>query len=148
MNVLALELFLLGILGLGTSLIAACVLLIIRKTETARKTMSFGILFVAVLFAVALLSFLEPGKGYSTEAKEHLFVLMALSLLLAGSGQFLAALQGFRTFLVALWFGACSMLFLINCGRAPGNELLMIVISLLLAVVSLIVPVFQRYGRR
>jgi hypothetical protein len=146
MNMLAILLGELSVLVLGITGVAACVLLIIRKTRTAWKTMSFGILFTAVSAAIASLSFLEKGMGYGSDGNEAWIALMALSLLLAGSGQFIAAFQNFQTSAIALGCAVGAVAFLIGSSRAE-NHMPLAVASLLLAVASLMSAVFQRGSR-
>jgi hypothetical protein len=101
----------LGILVLGITSLVALGLLIARRTRRALNTFAAGLLGTAVITAVAILSFLQKGQGFNQEGNEPTIVLMALSLLLAGAGQFSAAYRNSGTYGVAFGCAAGSMLF-------------------------------------
>lgn len=73
-----------------------------RRPRAARVLFAAGLLAGAVIFAGGLLSFLDPGSGRGPE--DLLVIVAALSLCLAGAGQFAAAVRG-RAYGAAL---ACS----------------------------------------
>jgi hypothetical protein len=104
--------FLLGYLAVfvfaGTSLVALG-LLIVGLTKSARIVFAAGLLTADGIAAVATLSFLarEFNPGGSDSA---VIALSALSLLLAGTGQFIAALRKPRAYPAALACAAVSLI--------------------------------------
>jgi hypothetical protein len=142
---------------------AAGVLLLARRPQLALMLFAPALLCVAVAWAVFFLSFLA--SGYSAQFILPV-VLMGLSLLLAGSGQFVAALRSPRTYAVVLGFATGAVLVImagpilsaglynltpkwlnglvyLYWGRLP-----MVVTSLALAVASLMIAVFFPFGSR
>jgi energy-converting hydrogenase Eha subunit A len=136
-------------------------LLIARRTKAARISFAAGLLSATTLLAVAVIAFLGG------EAAEQPFsatdVVAVLTLLLAGSGQFVAALQNPRTYAASLGCAAASLLLMAapllsgDAGlRIPGVHLLLKAVglvplaltSLLLAVVSLMVAVVLPFRPR
>src|SRR5262245_36065108 len=100
----------LGLLALAFTSLVALGLRIARKTTPARIVFAAGLLLAAVIVAVATLSFLRRefhGDDYWT-----LIVLTTLVLLLAGAGQFVAALRSPRTYGAALACAAGALVFL------------------------------------
>jgi hypothetical protein len=67
---------------------------------------------MALIAAIAALSFLQRGQGFHQEGSEPTLIVMALSLVLAGAGQFIAALRSQGSYGVAFGFAAGSMVFL------------------------------------
>src|SRR5256885_1946738 len=95
--------FLLGFLGIlvfGFTSILALGLLIARKTTVARLVFATGLLLAAVIMAVAALSFLQ--REYHGAEDWPQIVLAVLSLLLAATGQFIAAVRSPRAYGAAL----------------------------------------------
>jgi hypothetical protein len=92
-NVLGILLGYLAVLALGGPSLAALGLLIARKTKMARIFFAAGLLAAGAIAAAATLTFLA--REYNPDGRETPWiVLSALSLLLAGAGQFVAALRG------------------------------------------------------
>jgi hypothetical protein len=152
MNLEAAWLGCLGVLVLGITSLVALGLRIARRTQGALLTFAVGLLGTAVLAAVAMLSFLERGRGFYQEGSDATIVIMALSLLLAGTGQFIAALRIPGSYGVAFAWAAGSMVLLASLllGRGsleflslPGVNL-GLALSLLLAVLSLMSAVVPR----
>src|SRR5262249_11178659 len=102
----------LGALGFGLTSLVALGLLIARQTRAALRTFAAGLLGTAVIAARATLSFLQKGQGFHVEGSEPTIVLTALSLLLAGAGQFLAALRSPRIYAAAFACAAGSLVLL------------------------------------
>src|SRR6266545_3533490 len=150
----------LGVLVLGITSLVAVGLLIFRLTKGARITFAAGLLSTAVIAALATLSFLQKGMGFYVEGSEPIIVLTTLSLLLAGAGQFVAALQSSRLYAAAFGCAAGSLAFLsapflggefvgmhvipqifgVSSPSLPGVSL-GLALSLLLAVLSLMIAV-------
>lgn len=139
--------FLLGYLGIavfGLTSLTALGLLIARLAKAARITFAAGLLVTAGIAALASLSFLQKGHGFYVEGSEPVIVLTALSLVLAGTGQFVAALQRPQTYAAAFGCAAGSMVFpaaLVFLAAFPGHGSLGLAPCLLLAVLSLMIPV-------
>jgi hypothetical protein len=112
LNVGAILLGYLGVLVLGVTSLTALGLLLARRTRGALITFAAGFLAATALAALATLSFLQKGMGFSVEGSEPTIALTALSLLLAGAGQFVAALRRPRTYPAALGCAAVSLAFL------------------------------------
>jgi hypothetical protein len=112
LNVGAILLGYLGVLVLGVTSLTALGLLLARRTRGALITFAAGLLAATVLAALATLSFLQKGMGFYVEGSEPTIALTALSLLLAGAGQFVAALRRPRTYAAALGCAAVSLAFL------------------------------------
>jgi hypothetical protein len=144
-NVGAILLGYLGALVLGITSLVALGLLIARQTKAALITFAAGLLVTAGIAALATLSFLQKGYGFYVEGSEPMILLTALSLVLAGAGQFVAALQGPRTYAAAFGCAAGSMVFLAafpeHVSRTLPEVSLGLALSLLLAVLSLMIPV-------
>lgn len=102
----------LGVLVLGIASLLALILLCARRTKAARKTFAAGVLVTAGIAALASLSFLQKGYGFYVDGSESGIVLTALSLLLAGCGQFIAALRSPRYYGVVFGCAAVSMVML------------------------------------
>jgi hypothetical protein len=107
----------LSILVLGCTALVALVLLVVRKSTAARFLFAAGMLLATVIMAIAALSFLQ--REYSPEGNEPPIVLAALTLLLAGAGQFAAAFRSPSTYGAALAFAAGSILYMAAGG--PGE---------------------------
>jgi hypothetical protein len=132
---------LLGYLGIsvfGLTSLTALGLLIARRARAARVTFAAGLLVTAGIAALAALSFLQKGHGFYVEGSEPVIVLMALSLVVAGTGQFVAALQVPQTYAAAFGCAVGSMVFL---AAFPGHGSLGLAPGLLLAVLSVLIPV-------
>jgi hypothetical protein len=139
MNLEAAWLGCLGVLVLGITSLVALGLRITRRAQGALLTFAAGLLSTAVLAAVAILSFLEGVRGVYSEGGDATIVIMALSLLLAGTGQFIAALRIPGSYVAAFALAAGSMVLL---SLPWGN--LGLALSLLLAVLSLMSAVVPR----
>jgi hypothetical protein len=145
----------LALLAFGIASLVAVGLLIARRTGRARITFAAGVLVTAVIAALAGLSFLTRGQGFYEEGSEPAIAFTALTFLLAGAGQFVAAFHGSRTYAAALACAAGSLGLLAapllggDAGaQIPGVRFLVAVgliswpwASLLLAVLSLMVAV-------
>src|SRR5262249_45476191 len=125
-----------------------------RRTRAARITFAAGLLSATALLAVAALTLL--GGEALEQPFSTLDVLGVLTLLLAGSGQFIAALQSPRTYAAGLGCATASLVLMaapLLSGDAglqiPGVHLLLKAVgfvplaltSLLLAVASLMLAV-------
>jgi hypothetical protein len=134
-----------GILALGCTSLAALGLLVARKGTAARFLFAAGVLLATVIVAVAALSFLRR-EFLHDDTSPALIVLAALTLLLAGAGQFAAAFRGPSTYGAALAFAAGSILYGAS-GGLGGSEVLSWRlpegprVSLLLAAASLLLAV-------
>lgn len=98
MNIGAMLLGFLGVLVSGLTSLVALGLLIARQTKPALITFAAGLLVTGVIAAIATVSFLQHGGGYDPDPDDLggrlMIVLSAVTLLLAGAGQFISALQG------------------------------------------------------
>jgi len=103
---------LLGVPAFGIVSLVAFGLWIAGKTSAARITFASGVMGAALVAALATLSFLERGMGYHREGSDPTIVLAALTLVVAGAGQFLAALRRPHVFGAAFGFAAVSMVLL------------------------------------
>jgi hypothetical protein len=102
--------FLLGYLGIlvfGITSLVALGLRITRRTREALLTFAAGLLSMTLIAAVAILSFLL----FYEEGREPTIMIMALSLLVAGGGQFIAALRSPGSYGVAFGWAAGSLAF-------------------------------------
>src|SRR5262249_17487278 len=119
-NVGGLLLGYLAVLVFGIASVVALGLCIARLTRAARIVFASGLLGATLIAALAALSFLQ--REFHPQGNKALIVLAALTLLLAGLGQFVAALRSPRTYAAALGCAAASLAFL----SAPvlGTEVL------------------------
>jgi hypothetical protein len=140
-----------AILVVGGASLVAFGLLIARLTKAARTVIAVGLLCAAVIAALASLSFLGKEFHY---APKSLIVLTALSLLLAGAGQFAAALRSPGSYAAALGCVGGSMVFvtaalLDDTNFDWGEQILSLRnlslagASLLLAVASVVIAVLR-----
>src|SRR5262245_49138640 len=106
MNIGALLLGSLAFFIVGIAILVALGLVIAGRTRAAPMTFSGGFLAMAVLGALAALSYLQRGMGFHQEGSDPTLILIALSLVLAGSGQFVASFRSPRIFAAAL---ACAI---------------------------------------
>jgi hypothetical protein len=116
MNILGIMLGYLCVLVLGITSLVALGLRIAGRTRGALLTFAGGLLGTVVIAALAILSDLEWGgrQVYLSErCREAVDVTVALSLLLAGAGQFIAALRIRASYGVAFGWGAGSMVLLV-----------------------------------
>jgi hypothetical protein len=104
------------ILVFGLTSLVAIGCLIARNPGAARRTFALGVLSVAILAAVATLSFLEHGNGYDPDTFEGRLMiwLAALTFCLAGIGQFLAARRTPTIYGVALGLAVCPMVLYVS----------------------------------
>jgi hypothetical protein len=98
----------LGLFVLAAASLVALGLLIAGLTQAARTLFAGGLLWAAVIVAVAVLSFLQ--KEFRSDGNELVIALTALSLAVAGAGQFAASLRGPWNYAAALGCSATSML--------------------------------------
>jgi hypothetical protein len=128
-----------GLMGLSLlPAFAAGVLLLAHRPQLALKLFATALLFDAVVWAA---SCFIGVWWFSPE-----LFLTSLSLLVAGSGQFVAALRSPRTYAVALGFATGAVLVIVAGPYEP--RLLVVVTSLELAVASLMIAVFFPFGSR
>jgi hypothetical protein len=97
----------LAVLAFGITSLVAFGFLMARRTQGARIVFAAGLLCAAIIAGLAVLSFLEP--EFRQDASVALIVATAASLFLAGSGQFIAALRGSRSYAAAFACAAVSM---------------------------------------
>jgi hypothetical protein len=105
--------YLLGYLAVlvfaGTSLVALG-LLIFGLTKPGRMVFASGLLAADIIAAVATLSFLA--REFNPDGTDSpVIALSALSLLLAGTGQFIAAIRNPRAYPAALACAAVALMF-------------------------------------
>jgi hypothetical protein len=112
MNIAAMLLGFLGVLVLGVAILAALGLLIASRKRAALLTFAGGLLGAAIAAALATLSFLERGMGFYVEGSEPLIALVTVTTLLAGAGQFVAALRRSGGYGIAFLCAVGSTLFL------------------------------------
>jgi hypothetical protein len=93
MNIGAMLLGSLGVLVLGVAILVALGLSVAGKYRAALLTFAGGLLATAITAALATLSFLQKGGGYYVEGSEPLIALVTVATLLAGTGQFVAAVR-------------------------------------------------------
>jgi hypothetical protein len=103
-NTLAILAGFLALLVSGLTSVVALGLLVARHTRAARVLFAAGLLAAVLIMAVAMFSFFAP--EYRGHAGAAMILIVALSLLLAGAGQFAAALRGGWTYAAAL---ACAV---------------------------------------
>ena len=111
MNIGAILLGYLGVLVLGVAFLVALGLSIAGRYRAALVIFAGGLLGTAITAALATLSFLQRGMGFYVEGSEPLIALTALALVLAGTGQFVAALRR-SGYGIAFLCAMGSMLFL------------------------------------
>jgi hypothetical protein len=158
LNILGILLGYLAVFVFGLACLVAVGLLIAHQTKAARIVFAAGWLCAAVIAAIAALSFLSP--VYQDQESTPMIVLLALSLLFAGAGQFVAALRGPGTYAAAFGCAAASMgivvgsaLFGADLIGVLGQELvwpgwLQAGVSLFLGVASLGIAVLLPFGTR
>ena len=115
------------------------------RPKQALKLFAASLLGVAI--AAALMALATRAESVMDRGRS-LSLLFALSLLLAGAGQFVAALRNPRSYAAALGCAAGSMAFAVGPLMSGGHLLLRWAIaatsSLLLAVASLMIAVLSR----
>jgi hypothetical protein len=134
----------------GTSLMAVG-LLIARLTKAALVVFASGLLCATVIAALAALSFLR--REFNQEGSGAMIVLAALTLLLAGAGQFVAALRSPRCYAAAFGCAAGSIVYGAVAGLGGGDALPWKLpagpgVSLLLAAASMMIAVLLPLGSR
>jgi hypothetical protein len=135
----------LGILVLACAGLVALVLLVARKATAARFLLAAGMLLATIIVAVAALTFLKR-EYHPDDTGAALIVLAALTLFLAGVGQFAAAFRSPSLYGAALGFAAGSILYGATSGLAGSDVLPWRLpegprVSLLLAAASLMLAV-------
>lgn len=123
----------------GVTSLVAFGLWIGGRNQAARVIFAAGLLSLAVLAALATLSFLQRGHGFNPEGGEPTLVLAALSLLLAGAGQLVAALRDDGRYGPALGCAA-GALALLGASVLGGDLFGMPAVPNVLAVRSLSLP--------
>jgi hypothetical protein len=111
MNIGGILLGYLGVLLFAVTSLAALALLIARQTRGALILFATGLLCGEVIAALATLSFLAPEFNHDG-GESPLIVLTALSLLLGGIGQLVAALRSPRNYAAPLGCSAASLVLL------------------------------------
>jgi hypothetical protein len=111
MNIGAILLGYLGVLVLGVAFLVALGLSIAGRYRAALVIFAGGLLGTAITAAIATLSFLKKGMGFYVEGSEPLIALITATILLAGTGQFVAALRA-SGYGIAFLCAMGSMLFL------------------------------------
>jgi hypothetical protein len=133
-----------ALLAFGVVSLVAAGLLIGRLSRAALIVFASGLLCATAIAALATLSFLQG--EYHPEGSETLIVLTALTLLLAGAGQFVAALRSARTYAAAFGFAAGAIVYGLAAGlggadalawKLPGGTW----VSLLLAAAGVMIAV-------
>src|SRR5262249_18779894 len=97
----------LAVLVFGVASVVALGLCLAQLTRAARVVFASGLLGATLVAALAALSFLQ--REFNPAGSEALIVLAALTLLLAGVGQFVAALGSPRAYAAALGCAAASL---------------------------------------
>ena len=110
-----------GFLFFGVTSLVALGLLIARQARPAMIVFATGWLCGAGILALATLTFLE--RQFHPDGHEALIVLTALSVLLGGAGQFVAALRGGRAYGVAVGCAAAAFVVL-TVGLLVGTDVL------------------------
>jgi hypothetical protein len=150
----------LAVLVFGVISLVAVGLLIARLTKAARITFAAGLLGADMIAAFAALTFLDNQFNHDG-SDTSLIIVTALSMLLGGAGQFIAALRRPWIYATALASTAGSVMFLAAplLGGNADHQLfgglhlrlsphLTLGLSLLLAVTSLIIAVLYPSGPR
>jgi hypothetical protein len=151
------QLWFLAILVFGIIVLGTLGLLIARRFKAARIMFAAGLLATSVIAAVAMLTFIEG--GITAKQDNMLFVVTALNFLLAGAGQFIAALRRPRVYAVTLGCVAISQLVLwpalggdlmydLLGPFALRHQILVAVVGLLFAAASVLVAVFYPRASR
>jgi hypothetical protein len=142
-----------AVLLCGVTSLAALVLLITRKFRGARILFATGVASANFIFSMAALTFLQP--QYRQDASVAMIVLIGLSLLLAGSGQLIAAFRNGATYAAAFACTATAMLILIafsmfgadmvgGFGQSLlGYDVPITAASLLFAMASLVIALYS-----
>ena len=147
---------LLGYLAVLVFLVVSLValgLLIARLPKASMILFAVGLFCAAVIASIATLSFLE--REVRHDASQTMLTLVALIFLVAGAGQFIAAIRNARTYAASLAFAAASIgytVFAVVVGgdvfarvagegalhwflhAGPGIGLLLATISMLIAI--------------
>jgi hypothetical protein len=145
----------LAVLVFGIVSLVALGLLIGRVTKAARIVFASGLLAGALIMAFAVLTFLSP--SYHPEDALLEIALAALTLVVMGAGQFIAALRSLRVFGVVILFAAASLVIAIlpvfgGEWTPPGLRLLSpqisVPLSLFVAIGGLLLAVFLPSGSK
>jgi hypothetical protein len=153
------QLWFLAILVFGITVLAALGLLIAGRTRAARILLAAGLLGASAITAVGTLTFVD--WDFNEQQINMLLVVTALAFLLAGAGQFIAALRSPWIYAAALGCVALSQVTLwaammahsdrlhgVLGGRLFEHRLPVAVASLLLAGASVLIAVFCPSGAR
>lgn len=107
-NMLAILAGYVAVLGFALTSLVALGLLIARYTRPARFVFAGGLLTASLIAALAVLSFFMP--GYYHDGEGPLVAVTAASILLAGSGPFIAAFRGTGTYWISVSCSAVAIL--------------------------------------
>jgi hypothetical protein len=158
MNMLAFLLGYLAILVFAITSLVALGLLIARLIAPARILFAAGLACAAGIAGVALLSFHQ--EDFRDEASVPMIALTALSFLLAGTGQLVAAIRSPRTYGAAFGCAAASIVIVVafpflgadiigGFGQSlVGLGVPLAVASMLPAMASLMIASFLPIGSR
>jgi hypothetical protein len=104
----------------GITSLVALGFLVAQRTRAARIVFASGFLGAVLIAALVMLTFLDRQRREQRPAN---IVISALSLCLAGAGQFIGARRNGQAFAVAFWCAALSLLFLNAPSTGLDNEL-------------------------
>jgi hypothetical protein len=152
----------LAIIVFAMAFLVALGVLIAGRTSASRIILAAGLLAASIIAAVATLTFL--GREFHEHEYGTLIVLMALTYLLTGIGQFIAALRGPGTYVAALGCAAGSLVLLwtallggtdaleralgVLSRLLPGVRLLLALASLPIAATSVMAAIFLPVGSK
>jgi hypothetical protein len=151
-NMAAIMLGYLGVLLFALASVVALGLLIARKTTAARILFASGLLTAVTLLVVATVWYVWP--DFTQGRIESVTMLFGSCLLLAGAGQFMAALRGPKVYAAALacavfsvlaWLllGGGDYLAPLRVGSSHLGGFALTSAAILSATASLLIPVFS-----
>jgi hypothetical protein len=146
MNMVGILLGYLAVFVLGGAFLVALGLWLAGQGKIAKFLFAGGLLLATLIMAVAALSFLDLDFHHEAQREAILIVVATLVLLLAGSGQFIAAFRSSGRYAAAL---ACALSALASgvATSAGGGDAMPFhlpagaVISSLLAIASVVIAV-------
>src|SRR5262245_5759469 len=150
MNIAGLLLGFVAALVLGGTSLVAIGLWIARRSDQALRLFAIGLMLTAVVAAFAVLSFLA--REINDPPPAVICLLTALSLVMGGAGQAIAARQGRRTYSAALVCTLGSIVFVVAAFMVTeygqyvlnARNLSLSAVSLLLAAASMSIGLFWR----
>lgn len=147
-NFLAFLIWLLAIIFVGVLGFIILSLLYVGRRSDALKVYATGFFVVTGLGALAQLSYVVIGSSVNNSLTDWETILMSLSLIMAGLGQYIATGRRVLFYKLAIGCSVSSGALLVSTLVLPiaVNELSLIVVSLVLGTISIIISLFSVEG--